>query len=415
MSHRHRDHDSDSSDSEDETLMLVNLLTLNIEARRHHRRRSRLPRRVIHRDYFAGENLIHHHYFGPNPVYPPHVFRRRFRMSRPLFLRILQGLQQQDSYFTQRVDATGMPGLGPLQKVCAAMRVLAYGLPSDAVDEYIQIGESTARECLHHFCRGIIAYFSGWYLRTPNEADITRIMHHSESRGFPGMLGSIDCMHWEWRNCPTAWRGQFCGRNGRASMILEAVATYDLWIWHARDKNDVNVLHRSPVFDPMTFGRMPHVHYTINGNAYNFGYYLADGIYPNWPTFVKAIRHPYEQKKVYFTQMQESCRKDIERAFGVLQARCAVLRGPAYGWDRNRLTEIITACIIMHNMIVEDEGAFAANIDFGENTSSIEPSQLIAEGRAEWVINHFDLRRQERSCSLQNDIVKHLWARRGSM
>ncbi|XP_035817118.1 protein ALP1-like [Zea mays] len=341
-------------------------------------------------------------------------------MSRPLFLRILQGLQQHDSYFTQRVDATGMPGLGPLQKVCAAMRVLAYGLPSDAVDEYIQIGESTARECLQHFCRGIIAYFSGWYLRTPNEADITRIMHHSESRGFPGMLGSIDCMHWEWRNYPTAWRGQFCGRNGRASMILEAVATYDLWIWHAffgmpGTNNDVNVLHRSPVFDPMTSGRMPPVHYTINGNAYNFGYYLADGIYPNWPTFVKAIRHPYEQKKVYFTQMQESCRKDIERAFGVLQARWAVLRGPAYGWDRNRLTEIITACIIMHNMIVEDEGPFAANTDFGDNTSTSQAPQLIAEGRAEWVINHFDLRRQERSCSLQNDLVEHLWARRGSM
>ncbi|XP_035817130.1 uncharacterized protein [Zea mays] len=220
-------------------------------------------------------------------------------MSWPLFLRILQGLQQHDSYFTQRVDAT------------------AYGLPSDAVDEYIQIGESTARECLQHFCRGIIAYFSGWYLRTPNEADITRIMHHSESRGFPGMLGSIDCMHWEWQNCPTAWR--------------------------------------------------------------------ADGIYPNWPTFVKAIRHPYEQKKVYFTQMQESCRKDIERAFGVLQARWAVLRGPAYGWDRSRLTEIITACIIMHNMIVEDEGSFAANTDFGDNTSTSQAPQLIAEGRAEWL------------------------------
>ena len=81
MSHRHREHDSDSSDSEDETLMLVNLLTLNIEATRHHRRRSGLPRRVIHRDHFAGENLIHHHYFGPNPVYPPHVFRRRYALQ----------------------------------------------------------------------------------------------------------------------------------------------------------------------------------------------------------------------------------------------------------------------------------------------------------------------------------------------
>jgi hypothetical protein len=113
--------------------------------------------------------------------------------------------------------------------------------------------------------------------------------------------------------------------------------------------------------------------------------------------------------------MQESCRKDIERAFGVLQAWWAVLRGPAYGWDHNRLTEIITACIIMHNMIVKDEGQFGANIDFGENTSGIEPSQLIQEGRAEWAINHFDLRRQDMSSSLQNDLVEHLWARRGSM
>jgi hypothetical protein len=109
--------------------------------------------------------------------------------------------------------------------------------------------------------------------------------------------------------------------------------------------NDVNVLHRSPVFNPMTSDRMPPVHYTINGHAYNFGYYLADGIYSNWPTFVKAIRHPYEEKKIYFTQIQESYRKDIERTFRVLQVRWAVLRGPTYGWDRNRLTEIIIACI----------------------------------------------------------------------
>jgi hypothetical protein len=67
-----------SSDSDDETLLLVNLLTLNIEARRLHQRRSGLPRCVIRRDHFAGENLIHHHYFGPNPVYPSHVFRRRY-------------------------------------------------------------------------------------------------------------------------------------------------------------------------------------------------------------------------------------------------------------------------------------------------------------------------------------------------
>jgi hypothetical protein len=73
------------------------------------------------------------------------------------------------------------------------------------------------------------------------------------------MLGSIDCMHWEWRNCPTSWRRQFCGRNSRPTMILEAVAGYDLWIWHAffgmpGTNNDLNVPHRSPVFDPLRNG-----------------------------------------------------------------------------------------------------------------------------------------------------------------
>jgi hypothetical protein len=81
MSNFDRENDSDSSDSDDDTLILVSLLTLNIEARHLLRRRSGIPRRIIHRDHFARENLIQHHYFGPNPVYPPHVFRRRYEVQ----------------------------------------------------------------------------------------------------------------------------------------------------------------------------------------------------------------------------------------------------------------------------------------------------------------------------------------------
>ncbi|XP_047314692.1 uncharacterized protein LOC124918693 [Impatiens glandulifera] len=174
------------------------------------------------------------------------------------------------------------------------------------------------------------------------------------------MLGSIDCMHWRWKNCPTAWKGMFTGHCHEPTIILEAVASYDLWIWDAffgppGSHNDINVLERSHVFSEITSGEGYPVDYSINGHNYNMGYYLADGIYPPWATFVKSIHLPMNRKTKHFTAAQESARKDVERAFGVLQARFAIVRGPARYFDRDTLNKIMMACIIMHNMIVEDE------------------------------------------------------------
>ena len=45
------------------------------------------------------------------------------------------------------------------------------------------------------------------------------------------------------------------------------------------------------------------------------------------------------QKEAIFTKAQESARKDIERAFGVLQARFAIVRGPARFWDKKNPKE----------------------------------------------------------------------------
>ena len=84
-------------------------------------------------------------------------------------------------------------------------------------------------------------------------------------------------------------------------------------------------------------------------------YYLTDDIYPKWTTFIQSIQLPQGPKAVLFAQHQEAIRKDVERAFEVLQARFAIVKYPALFWDKVKIRKIMRACIILHNMIVEDE------------------------------------------------------------
>jgi hypothetical protein len=55
-------------------------------------------------------------------------------------------------------------------------------------------------------------------------------------------------------------------------MILEAVASHDLWIWHTYfgtlgSCNDINVLHRSPIFPSTLREESTPVSFTVNGHA----------------------------------------------------------------------------------------------------------------------------------------------------
>jgi hypothetical protein len=105
------------------------------------------------------------------------------------------------------------------------------------------------------------------------------------------------------------------GDKGVPTMILEAVATRDLRIWHAffgtaGSQNDINVLNKSPLFIQAIKWEAPMVHYNVNGTEYNMGYYLADRIYPEWAVFVKTVTAPQSVGDKLFALMQEGARKE---------------------------------------------------------------------------------------------------------
>ena len=154
-------------------------------------------------------------------------------MKHNLFLKIVQAVEEHDPWFQQRRNAAGKLGLSALQKVTATFRMLAYNAPVDSLDECLRLGESTIIESMRWFVHAVVEVFGDEYLRSPNDEDTARLLAINERRGFPGMLGSINCMHWRWKNYPTAWSGSFTGHVNAPKIILEVVASQDLWIWYA--------------------------------------------------------------------------------------------------------------------------------------------------------------------------------------
>ncbi|KAE9191443.1 hypothetical protein PF005_g18844 [Phytophthora fragariae] len=237
----------------------------------------------VDREAEEGHRRLVQDYFAENAIYNAQTFRRRFRMRRTLYLRVVDAVERHDRYFQQRRDATGKLGLSALQKCTAAIRQLAYGMPADAVGEYVRIAETTAIKSLKRLCAAVDDVFGEEYLRAPTAADVEQLQVMHAKRGFVGMLGSLDCMHWAWKNCPTAWAGQYTGKESKPTIVLEAVVSSDLWFWHAffgmpGSHNDINVLDRSDLFSRVTNMTAPPCDYVINDNAYDIGYYLADDI-----------------------------------------------------------------------------------------------------------------------------------------
>ncbi|XP_057790770.1 uncharacterized protein LOC131007873 [Salvia miltiorrhiza] len=151
-------------------------------------------------------------------------------MQKELFLRIVNVVQGKDTYFQMSHDALGRDSLTSLQKCTEAICQLVTDVSADTFDEYLKVADTTGRLFLKRFCKAVIWAYRANYLRRPTPEDVKRLLQMHEARHrFFGMLGSLDCMHWAWKNCPKAQHGAYtCGDQGEPTLILEVIASHDL-------------------------------------------------------------------------------------------------------------------------------------------------------------------------------------------
>lgn len=137
--------------------------------------------------------------------------------------------------------------------------------------------------------------------------------------GFPGMLGSMNCTHWDWKKLSNNIAKT--GHMRWSSTPHDVTWSCSLTIfvdWHAYfgvlgGNNDLNVLYQSLLFIEKPLGITPKCSFYLNGEKYKYMYYLPDEIYPSWV-------HPTTDKKKWFKTTQEATIKGHRTDFCVLKS-----------------------------------------------------------------------------------------------
>nr|XP_043616135.1 uncharacterized protein LOC122588057 [Erigeron canadensis] len=117
-----------------------------------------------------------------------------------------------------------------------------------------------------------------------------------------------------------------------------------------------------------------------------------------------------DPKTTKFKRYQEAARKDVERAFRVLQGRWAILKQDVRPHSVNKIKRMMYACVILHNMIVQDNGNAISDL---EEDYLSDPTNM---PRRTWderiatqmrVVGEIHDRRTHHR--LRNALVDHVW------
>ena len=260
-------------EAEEEAIEVQSFLeTAVIVAQQHHKRRKKIDGRKLPRNsrikYRHSEALhcIKRDYLGiPDdpltPIFDGREFDSMFRISRSRFQRMMEDFAAtEDPFYLSTEDCFGNEIASFEDRMLLPLKSIAFGVPPKTFRDYFQMSKTLARDCCINFFRKIRTIYQEEYLRTPTKEDLKSITRlHQSVHNVPGMVGSLDCMHTYWKNCPVAWQGSYRGSKSKPSIVLEAMSDHHLYFWHcaygyAGTLNDINILNLSPLLESFRDG-----------------------------------------------------------------------------------------------------------------------------------------------------------------
>ena len=339
-------------------------------------------------DHARAYQCIMDDYLSPLPRFNGREFETIFRISTQRFERLRQDFANSGhSFYSGSTDALNRNVASLETRLLLPLKCLAYGVPAQAFRDYFQVSKTHARIIRRNFDIVLRELYQEEYLRMPTAEDLKSLSDlHQQVHGVPGMLGSLDCMHNAWKNCPIAWQGAYQGAKKIPTLVLEGLGDHNLFLWwgafgYAGTLNDITIFDMSPIQENILNGTMSAleresgaVPFEIAGKKFDAFFILVDGIYPQYSRFVKTLAEPILEWEKLYSAWQEAVRKDIERLYGVLQIKFQYMARPFMELDLNIIGDRVNSCLLLHNMCVSDRV-------MGDVHARYKPSAFVSGGQ----------------------------------
>ena len=195
------------------------------------------------------------------------------------------------------------------------------------------------------------------------------------ARGLPGCVGSIDCVHVGWDQCPNQYHSLYTGKEGFPSVAYEVICTSRKFIQsvsagHPGSRNDKHIVRTDDSVMQLLEGNGWLQSKAWNSTGPNgkrlqfFGVFLiCDGGYHRWPCLISPVKTGAAGSPVMkWSAKLESVRKDIEGVFGILKKRFRFLKNFNSLHQQSDIDNAVVTCCMLHNMLLEHDGWLAKDL-----------------------------------------------------
>ena len=298
------------------------------------------------------------------------LFRNRFRIPFSMFMKLRNMFVEHNWLQTRRFDCFGRPSVPFEMKLLAALRFLGRGECFDTLSELT--GDRVSAETIRRFVIEFVEKMSSLkdkFIRTPdptNNDEMKSAMDMYARLGFPGCIGSTDCVNIALSRCPHSLKNIHTGKDGYPTLGFNCTVNHHRRFLHVsrscpgswNDKCKVRFdQFCCNVREQELYKQIPFQVRTSTGEwVTRRGVYLiVDGGYHRWRILQCPLKQSSDKKECLHSRWLESVRKDVECAFGVLKVMFRCLKLPSRFQNLTVTENIFITCCILRNMLMDDE------------------------------------------------------------